>query len=89
MAVQFSKAFGQNCTVISRSYKKKDLALELGADRYVATEDAACVSEASGTLDVIIDTIGAPHDMDVLLRMLKVRELPRAILELRISTLFQ
>jgi D-arabinose 1-dehydrogenase-like Zn-dependent alcohol dehydrogenase len=73
MAVKFSKAFEQNCTVISRSYKKKDLAMELGADHYIATEDANCMSEASGTLDAIIDTIGTDHDIDVLLKMLKVR----------------
>jgi alcohol dehydrogenase (NADP+) len=73
MVVKFAKAFEQNCTVISRSYKKKDLAMELGADRYVATGDEDCLAEASGTLDAIIDTIGTDHDIDVMLKMLKVR----------------
>jgi D-arabinose 1-dehydrogenase-like Zn-dependent alcohol dehydrogenase len=72
MAVKFSKAFGQTCTVLSRSYKKQDLAKELGADNFVATSDADAVSGMSEQLDAIIDTVSGDHDINQLLGMLKV-----------------
>lgn len=72
MVVKFSKAFGQECTVISRSYKKQELAKGLGADNYVATSDTDAVSGMSEKLDAIIDTVSSDHNIDELLGMLKV-----------------
>lgn len=73
IAVKFAKAFGQHVTVISRSDAKRQMALEeLGADAYVAMSDADAVAAAAMSMDAIIDTVSAEHDMNALLGMLGV-----------------
>ncbi len=64
MAVKIAKAMGAQVTVFSRSEAKKDDAGALGADRYVTTSDAEQMQAASRSLDVIIDTVAAPHDLN-------------------------
>eukprot|EP00796_Vickermania_ingenoplastis_P010175 gene10175-7127_t len=63
MAVKLAKAMGGNVTVFTTSQGKKDSALALGADKVVLSTDAAQMSAMARQLDVIIDTVGAEHDL--------------------------
>lgn len=73
MAIKIAKAFGQRVTVISRSYRKREMALgELKADAYIATSDSDALDAHSESFDAIIDTVSAEHDINGLLAMLKV-----------------
>lgn len=73
MAIKLAKAFDQHVTVISRSYRKKDMAIsELKADDFVATSDEEALKSYSESFDAIIDTVSAEHDINQLLGMLKV-----------------
>mmetsp|Transcript_6425 Transcript_6425/g.16463 ORF Transcript_6425/g.16463 Transcript_6425/m.16463 type:complete len:420 (+) Transcript_6425:67-1326(+) len=64
MGIKLAKALGCEVTVISRSSAKKDYALKtLGADRYIALDDAAALAAATKSLDLILDTVSADHDV--------------------------
>ncbi|KAG0478050.1 hypothetical protein HPP92_012769 [Vanilla planifolia] len=72
VAVKFGKAFGMKVTVISTSPKKKDEAIsKLGADDFLISSDSAQMQAAMGTLDGIIDTVSAQHDVVPLIFLLK------------------
>lgn len=71
-AVKFAVAMGAHVTVLSRSTGKKEEALgKLGAHAFVDTTDEAQVKAIEGSLDLIIDTISATHDVDMLLNMVR------------------
>jgi len=71
MAVKFAKAMGCKVTVISRGTAKKEEALsKLGADFYVDSKNEAEVAAAFESLDQIINTISAEHDLSMYMNML-------------------
>jgi len=72
MAVKIAKAMGAEVTVLSQSLKKRDDGLRLGADHYFATSDPATFQQLAKSLDLIINTISAPIDVDAYLRLLAV-----------------
>lgn len=73
IAVKFAKAFGQHVTVISRSEAKRGLAIdELGADAYLPMSDGVAVAAAARSMDAIINTVSATHDIDGLMALLDV-----------------
>lgn len=71
MAVKLASRMGADVTVLSHSPKKAADSRNLGATGFVDTHDAAAVARLSETLDVIIDTISAPHDPNLYLGLLK------------------
>jgi len=72
MAVKFAKSFGASVTVFSRSNNKKEDALRLGASEFVITSDPEkLLLTQSGKFDFILDTISAPHDLNIYLQLLK------------------
>jgi uncharacterized zinc-type alcohol dehydrogenase-like protein len=71
MGVKLAKALGAHVTVLSRSMNKKDDALRLGADDYLATADTSVFEKNGGRFDFILDTVSAPHDYNVYLNMLR------------------
>jgi cinnamyl-alcohol dehydrogenase len=72
LAVKFGKAFGCHVTVISHSPNKKDEALNrLGADAFIVSKNVDEMAAAAGSLDGMIDTVSAPHDIQALLSLLK------------------
>ncbi|KAI7835473.1 hypothetical protein COHA_010630 [Chlorella ohadii] len=72
MAVKWGKAFGCEVTVISTSPSKKDEALNrLGADKFVVSRNKEEMEAAAGTLDGIVDTVSAKHDLVTYLSLLK------------------
>lgn len=71
MGVLLAKAMGNHVTVISSSSRKIAMAKELGADDYIAQNDEAAMTAGVKTLDLIIDTIPASHDINPPLNLAK------------------
>ena len=71
MAVKFGVAFGADVTVLSTSPSKEAAAKALGAHHFVVTSNEAQVKAVIGSFDFILDTVSAPHDMDMYLSLLK------------------
>ncbi|GMM32484.1 hypothetical protein DAMA08_052290 [Martiniozyma asiatica (nom. inval.)] len=55
MTILFAKAMGAEVTAISRNDKKKELAKELGADHYIATNEEN-FAQYEDSLDLIVNT---------------------------------
>jgi alcohol dehydrogenase (NADP+) len=72
MAVKLAKAMGAKVVVFTTSESKVPAALELGADEVVLSRDEAAMEAANRTIDLIIDTVAAPHDLNPLFRTLRV-----------------
>ena len=71
MAVKFAAAFGAEVTVLSTSPSKEADAKKLGAHKFVVTTDAEQVNAVKGYFNFIIDTVSAPHDLNMYLGLLK------------------
>ncbi|PKA62793.1 putative mannitol dehydrogenase [Apostasia shenzhenica] len=72
VAVKFGKAFGMKITVISTSLRKKEEAInKLGADAFLVSSDREQMTAAMGTMDGIINTVSAKHDVTPLIFLLK------------------
>ena len=71
MAVKFATALGAHVTVCSRSPGKQRDARRLGADAFVLSTKAANLAALAGTLDFVIDTVSAQHDLTPYLAALK------------------
>lgn len=72
MGVKLAKAIGAHVTVLSHSPGKRDDALKLGADDFVATSDSAVFAANKNRFDFILDTVSATHDYNAYLRMLRL-----------------
>ncbi|TRW26375.1 NAD(P)-dependent alcohol dehydrogenase [Flavobacterium zepuense] len=73
MAVKFAVAFGAEVTVLSTSPAKEQDAKNLGAHHFVVTKDPEQVAASARKFDFIVDTVSAPHDINMYLQMLKTR----------------
>lgn len=71
MAVKLAAALGAEVTVLSTSPAKAADARRLGAAAFVATGDARAMTAIRDTLDLIIDTVSAPHDYNAMLQLLR------------------
>jgi uncharacterized zinc-type alcohol dehydrogenase-like protein len=71
MAVKIARAMGARVTVFTTSPGKAENAKQLGADTVVVSKDQDAMDAAAGTLDVIVDTVAAPHDLNPLFRTLR------------------
>jgi uncharacterized zinc-type alcohol dehydrogenase-like protein len=71
MAVKFGVAFGADVTVLSTSPEKESDAKKLGAHHFIVTKDEAQLNAAKGSFDFILDTVSAPHDINLYLSLLK------------------
>ncbi len=72
MAVKLAKAMGAEVKVFTTSESKIAAALELGADEVILSKDEAAMETANRSIDVIIDTVAAPHDLNPYFRTLRV-----------------
>lgn len=70
MAVKFARALGAHVTLFTTSPSKVDDALRLGAHEAVISTDANAMKARRGSLQFILDTVSAQHDMDALLKLL-------------------
>ncbi|MEO7773958.1 MAG: NAD(P)-dependent alcohol dehydrogenase [Steroidobacteraceae bacterium] len=64
MAVKLAKAMGSHVTMFTTSPSKVEDAQRLGADNVVISKDAGAMRKVRNSLDLIIDTVSAPHDLD-------------------------
>lgn len=71
MAVKLASALGAEVTLFTTSPEKGEDARRLGARHVVVSRDAAQMAAAQTTLDLIIDCVAAPHDLDPYLATLK------------------
>lgn len=72
MAVKIAKAMGAEVTVFSTTADKESDAKRLGAKNFIMTKDAKNFAAMTGKLDLIIDTVSAPHDFSIYMRTLKI-----------------
>jgi uncharacterized zinc-type alcohol dehydrogenase-like protein len=71
MGVKFAVAFGAEVTVMSTSPSKEKDAKKLGAHHFLVTSDPAQIKAAAHSFDFILDTVSAPHDLNMYMSMLK------------------
>jgi uncharacterized zinc-type alcohol dehydrogenase-like protein len=72
MAVKLAKAMGAEVKVFTTSESKFAAARELGADDVILSRDEAAMEAANRSIDVIIDTVAAPHDLNPYFRTLRL-----------------
>ena len=73
MAVKLAASMGAHVTVLSTSAEKEADARRLGATGFVVTKNHAAMEKLAGQLDLIIDTVSAPHDYNAYLALLRPR----------------
>ncbi|CAF1395524.1 unnamed protein product [Adineta steineri] len=71
IGVKLGAAMGAHVTVISTSESKRNDAMKLGAKAFLVSKDDEQMKTAANSLDLIIDTVSAPHDVAPLLNLLK------------------
>jgi uncharacterized zinc-type alcohol dehydrogenase-like protein len=69
-ALKFAHSLGAHVVQFTTSPSKKDDALRLGADEVVLSNDSGAMKSQGGSFDFILDTVSAPHDVDIFLSML-------------------
>lgn len=72
MGLKFAKAMGAHVTVISHSPNKKEDALRLGADDFIATKEADAFKDNAKRFDFILNTISADHEYNDYLGLLRL-----------------
>jgi uncharacterized zinc-type alcohol dehydrogenase-like protein len=70
MALKFAHSFGAHTVQLTRSLKKKDDALRLGADEVLLSTDADAMKKHASSFDFILDCASAPHALDPYLSLL-------------------
>ncbi|QPG74103.1 hypothetical protein FOA43_001425 [Brettanomyces nanus] len=73
MTILFAKALGAEVTAISRTESKKETALKLGADHFIATSDPKFPEEYLDSFDLIVTTAFSLNDdyVEKAMRMLR------------------
>jgi alcohol dehydrogenase (NADP+) len=71
MALKLAHAFGAQVVQFTTSPSKREDALRLGADEVVLSNDPEQMKAHAGSFDFILDTVSAPHDLNIYLQMLK------------------
>ena len=73
MGVQIAKAMGNSVTAISTSPNKEAAAKEIGADNFVVSTNQESLKAAAGSLDLILNTVSANHDINTYLPLLAAK----------------
>jgi uncharacterized zinc-type alcohol dehydrogenase-like protein len=71
MALKFGHSFGAHVTLFTTSAGKESDARRLGADEVVVTREPGALDRIGGSLDFLIDTVSAPHDVNAYLSLLR------------------
>jgi uncharacterized zinc-type alcohol dehydrogenase-like protein len=71
MGIKLAHALGAHVVAFTTSESKRQDALDLGADEVVVSKDAAAMAAQAQRLDLIVNTVAAPHDLDAFLNLLK------------------
>lgn len=64
MAVKIAHALGAQVTLFTTSSGKETDAKRLGADQVVLSRDTAAMNQRANSLDFILDTVAASHDLN-------------------------
>jgi alcohol dehydrogenase (NADP+) len=72
MAVKLAASLGAEVTVLSRSRAKEADARRLGAHAFASTSEPDAMRRLAGHFDLIVDTVSGPHDVDGLLRTVRI-----------------
>lgn len=71
MGVKIAHAMGAEVTVLSQTLSKREDGLRLGADRVVVSKNPDEMAKVANSLDFILNTVAAPHNLDAFLNLLK------------------
>ncbi|MGA8278637.1 MAG: NAD(P)-dependent alcohol dehydrogenase [Rhodanobacteraceae bacterium] len=71
MGVKIAHAMGAHVVLFTTSPDKQADAKTLGADEVVISKDADQMAEHANSLDFIVNTVAAPHDLDAYINLLK------------------
>lgn len=71
MGVKIAKAMGASVVLFTTSESKRADALRLGADEVVVSKDPEQMAAQANTLDFILNTVAAQHNLDPFLAALK------------------
>jgi len=71
MGVKLARAFGAHVIVFTTSESKKEDALRLGAHEVVISKNADEMKKRASSLDFVLDTVAAKHDINAYLQLLR------------------
>jgi alcohol dehydrogenase (NADP+) len=71
MGIKLAHAMGAHVVAFTSSESKRQDAEALGADEVVVSRDAAAMAAHANSLDLIVNTVAAPHDLDAFTSLLK------------------
>ncbi|HEX8578404.1 MAG TPA: NAD(P)-dependent alcohol dehydrogenase [Allosphingosinicella sp.] len=71
MGVKLAKALGAHVVAFTTSPSKVEDAKALGADEVVVSRDPEAMKAQTGKLDLIINTVTVPHDLDAYVSLLR------------------
>jgi len=71
MGIKLARALGAHVVAFTTSESKRGDAEALGAHEVVVSRDAAALAARARSLDLIVNTVAAPHDLDAYLALLK------------------
>jgi uncharacterized zinc-type alcohol dehydrogenase-like protein len=71
MAVKIAHAMGAHVVLFTTSESKRADGLRLGADEVVVSRNPDEMATQANSLDFILNTVAAPHDLDAFLSLLK------------------
>lgn len=71
MGIKLAHAMGAHVVAFTTSESKRAAAKALGADEVVVSRHAEEMAAHAGSLDFILNTVAAPHDLDAFLQLLK------------------
>ncbi|MBL8265933.1 NAD(P)-dependent alcohol dehydrogenase [Steroidobacter sp.] len=71
MGIKLASAMGAHVVAFTTSESKRAAALELGANEVVVSKDAEAMAKHANSLDFILNTVAAPHNLDTFLALLK------------------
>jgi len=71
MGIKLAHAMGAHVVAFTTSESKREAAKALGADEVVVSRDAEQMAAQAQSLDFILNTVAAPHDLDAFFALLK------------------
>jgi uncharacterized zinc-type alcohol dehydrogenase-like protein len=71
MGIKLARALGAHVVAFTTSESKRQDAEALGAHEVVVSRDADAMAAQAKSLDLIVNTVAAPHDLDAFLNLLK------------------
>lgn len=71
MGVKVARAMGAHVVVFTTSPSKQEDALRLGANEVVVSRQAEQMASHANSLDMLLDCVAAPHDLDAYLSLVR------------------